>query len=194
MNRQLTFRQYRGIDLTLFAIILCVTESVLVMAANKWFADQLYTVSVSAAIVCIVLMRWGPYAAIHAVLAGLVYCLAAHGTGQQYLIYCVGNLFGLGGLILVKTVGDKGIRANSVLSVAYALAVQLLMQLGRGVMALLLGYGLDAAFRFLTTDALSTLFTVVIIWIARRLDGIFEDQKSYLFRVQAEKEEEKGGY
>ena len=29
---------------------------------------------------------------------------------------------------------------------------------------------------------------MVIVWIARRLDGIFEDQKKYLLRVQEEKE------
>ena len=194
MNRQLTFRQYRGIDLALFAVILCIIEAVLVTAARKWFADQLYTVSVAAAIVSIVMMRWGPFGAIHAVAAGIIYCLVSGGTAQQYLIYCVGNLFSLGGLLLIRKMGEKEIRENVVFSLLYALVVQMLMQLGRGAMAMLLGYGAGAALRFVTTDALSGVFTLVIIWIARRLDGIFEDQKTYLFRVQAEKAEEKGGY
>ena len=59
------------------------------------------------------------------------------------------------------------------------------------------GIALGTAFRsclgFFTTDALSLLFTGVIVWIARRLDGIFEDQKHYLLRVH-KKEEEKGGF
>ncbi len=32
------------------------------------------------------------------------------------------------------------------------------------------------------------LFTLVITWIVRRLDGVFEDQKHYLLRLQEERE------
>ena len=70
MRRQLSFSEYRGIDLTLFAVILCIAELLIVTAARFWYADQLYTVSVVAAVVAIVLMRWGPWAGIHAVLGG----------------------------------------------------------------------------------------------------------------------------
>ena len=38
------------------------------------------------------------------------------------------------------------------------------------------------------------LFTLVLIWIARRLDGIFEDQKHYLLRVHEQEQEERGGF
>ena len=68
MRRQLSFSEYRGIDLTLFAVILCIAELLIVTAARFWYADQLYTVSAVAAVVAIVLMRWGPWAGIHAVL------------------------------------------------------------------------------------------------------------------------------
>ena len=45
---------------------------------------------------------------------------------------------------------------------------------------------------FFTTDALSLLFTGVVVWTARRLDGIFEDQKHYLLRIHRT-EDGKGG-
>ena len=61
-------------------------------------------------------------------------------------------------------------------------------------LALVLGAQLKTCFDFFTTDALSGLFTMVIIWIAARLDGILEDQKTYLLRVNKEREEEKGGF
>ena len=41
---------------------------------------------------------------------------------------------------------------------------------------------------FFTTDSLSLLFTFVIIWIARKLDGVYEDQKHYLLRLHAREE------
>ena len=91
VNRHMTLKQYRNLDLFLFAVMLIISESLIVNAAIRWFPDQLYTVSVCAAIVSIVLMRWGPWAAVHAVLGGLVYCFWAGGTPKQYLIYMVGK-------------------------------------------------------------------------------------------------------
>ena len=41
---------------------------------------------------------------------------------------------------------------------------------------------------FFTTDSLSLLFTFVIIWIARKLDGVYEDQKHYLLRINTKEE------
>ena len=193
MNRQLTFQQYRAIDLGLFSLMLCVSEAIVATAARAWFPDQLYTVSVTGAMVAIVLMRWGAYAAIHAVLGGVIYCLASQGTPIQYLIYCAGNLFGLAALALLRVWGRERIRNSAVNSVAYALAVLLLMQAGRALVAWVTGAPLESCLGFFTTDALSLLFTGVVVWIARRLDGIFEDQKHYLLRIHAEGEE-KGGY
>ena len=72
MNRQITIQQYRAIDLSLFALMLAVSEAVIVTAATKWFPDQLYTVSVTASLVSIVMMRWNGFAAFHAILGGAV--------------------------------------------------------------------------------------------------------------------------
>lgn len=194
MNRHMTLKQYKRLDLFLFAVMLIISESVIVNAAIRWYPDQLYTVSVCAAIVSIVLMRWGWPAAIHAVLGGLVYCFWAGGSPKQFLIYGVGNLLSLLSLLLIRWLGKERIRENVLLTLFFALCTQLFMQLGRACISIVMGASFDAAFRFITTDALSGLFTMVIVWIASRLDGVFEDQISYLLRVQKENEEEKGGF
>ena len=193
MNRQISFQQYRRIDLILFAVILWITETLIVTAATHWFADQLYTVSVVGALTAIMLMRWGPYAAIHAVLGGLVFSLLSHGSAKQILIYCVGNLFSLAALLPLRRLGKEHVRSDSFLSVGFGLLTLLLMQLGRALMALLTGTTFLTCLGFFTTDALSLLFTAVIVWIARRLDGVFEDQKHYLLRIHKQ-EEDKGGF
>jgi hypothetical protein len=64
------------------------------------------------------------------------------------------------------------------------------MQLGRALTALALGNGLGVSLGFFTTGVITDLFTVVVVWISRRLDGIFEDQIHYLLRIQ--KEPQKG--
>jgi hypothetical protein len=183
MKRQLSFQEYRTIDLTLFAVILFIAEWMIVKAATWWFPDQLYTVSVVGAVTAIVLMRWGPWAAIHAVLGGLIFCLASHGSGRQYLVYCLGNLLSLLSLVPLRLLGGERIRLDGFLSVSFGIVTLLLMQLGRALVALLLGTDFQTCLGFFTTDALSLLFTGVIIWVARRLDGIFENQKHYLLRI-----------
>lgn len=192
MKRQLSFQQYRAIDLAMLAALLFITETLIVKAARWWFPDQLYTVSVVGALTAIVLMRWGPWAGIHALLGGAVFCLASRGSARQLIIYCVGNLFSLFMLLPLKALGGERIRLDPVLSVLFGLLTLLLMQLGRALTALALGTELQTCLGFFTTDALSLLFTGVIVWIARRLDGIFENQKHYLLRIH--KEEEKGGF
>ena len=193
MKRQLSFQEYRTIDLTLFAVILFIAEWMIVKAATWWFPDQLYTVSAVGAVTAIVLMRWGPWAAIHAALGGLVFCLASHGSGRQYIVYCAGNLLSMLALIPLKLLGGERIRLDGVLSVGFGLLTLLLMQLGRALVALILGTDFQTCLGFFTTDALSLLFTGLILWIARRLDGIFENQRHYLLRIH-NTEEEKGGF
>ena len=193
MNRQISFQQYRRIDLALFAVILWITETLIVTAATHWFADQLYTVSVVGALTAIVLMRWGPYAAIHAVLGGLIFSLLSHGSARQMLVYCAGNLFSLAALLPLKWLGKERVRGDGFLSVCFGLLTLLLMQLGRALVALAAGTAFADCLGFFTTDALSLLFTGVILWIARRLDGVFEDQKHYLLRIHKQ-EADKGGF
>ena len=192
MRRQFTFQQYRSIDLFMFAGMLILSEFLLVTAATRWYPDQLYTVSVTAALTAIVMVRWRAWGAIHAVLGGAVYCWVSHGTPMQFLIYCAGNLAALAALGILRIWGDEKIRSSAFNAVVYGLCVQLLMQLGRAAVALLLGTQPARCVGFITTDVLSGLFTAVILWIVRRLDGILEDQKHYLLRVN--REEEKGGF
>ena len=193
MKRQFSFQQYRAIDLAMFAALLCITETMIVKAATWWFPDQLYTVSVVGAVTAIVLMRWGPWAAIHAVLGGAVFCLASHGSAKQLLIYCAGNLFSLAMLLPLKYLGGERIRLDPFLSVMFGVCTLLLMQLGRTLVAFVMGTEFQTCLGFFTTDALSLLFTGLILWVARRLEGIFENQRHYLLRIH-NTEEEKGGF
>lgn len=193
MKRQFSFQQYRAIDLAMFAALLCITETMIVKAATWWFPDQLYTVSVVGAVTAIVLMRWGPWAAIHAVLGGAVFCLASRGSAKQLLIYCAGNLFSLLMLLPLRYLGGERIRLDGILSVLFGVCTLLLMQLGRALVAFVLGTEFQTCLGFFTTDALSLLFTGLILWVARRLDGIFENQRHYLLRIH-NTEEEKGGF
>ncbi len=189
MKNQLTFSQYRAIDLGLFALMFAVFEFIIVRVSTVGiFFDPAYTVSLAGAIVSIVYMRWGYWGGIHAALAGFLFALYYGGRPDQYAIYCIGNLFSLLAVPVLLKKGKEDVRTGRLSSLLFPLVVCLLMQLGRAAVSLVLGGSLGGATGFFTTDALSVAFTLVIVWIARRLDGIYEDQKHYLLRIQEEKE------
>jgi hypothetical protein len=191
MKERISFSQYRTIDLTILTLVQVCSQALVYYAAGKWFPNELYVISPLAAIVALVMMRWGGYAAISAVVGGLFYTALLGGGWQQYIIYGVGNLAALAALGVLKAFGKERVRNEAVLAVVFAITVQLLMQLGRAAAALLLGYEAGTCVGFITTDLLSAVFTAFVIWTARRIDGLFEDQKHYLLRTQDEREFER---
>ena len=194
VEKKRTVGQYRTIDLALFALIVFVGEYLVVTAAGRWFTDQLYVFSVVPVITAIVMMRWGPWAAIHAVLGGLALSWASGASPSQYAVYCLGNLLGLGALGMLRALGKERVRQDAFLTVVFGMACCLLMQLGHALLSLLFGGTAGGMIVFFTTDVITLLFTAVVIWIARRLDGVFEDQINYLLRISKEQEEEKENF
>jgi len=190
VERKRTVGEYRTIDLVLFALMAVVGET-LVANAARWFPDQLYIFSIVPVVTAIVMMRWGPWAAIHAVLGGAAFCWASGAQAPQYAVYCAGNLLGLGALAMLRVQGKARVRSSAMASVLFGLLTALLMQLGRAIVSLAFGGTAGEMIVFFTTDVITLLFTAVVIWIARRLDGVFEDQINYLLRVSKEEEEER---
>ncbi|MCR5760447.1 MAG: hypothetical protein K6F82_00355 [Sphaerochaetaceae bacterium] len=186
----MSFKQYRANDLLVLAVVMIVFETIVVKAAPR-FSSQPYSLSLIPAVTCIVYMRWGVWGCIHAVLGGLVSCIASGADASQYLIYAAGNLLSALSLVVLFKVGKEKIRSKVFWSLLYSFLVTLLMQLGRGLVAFFLGNPIEIVFKFVLTDSLSGVFALVIVWIVRRLDGVFEDQKAYLFRINREEEEER---
>ena len=57
MQKQITFRQYRTMDLFFFSLILVISEVMITLGATVWFPGEPYTVSLSCAVAAIV-MAW----------------------------------------------------------------------------------------------------------------------------------------
>lgn len=183
----MSFNQYRLIDLGIFAVILIIFESIASKAALS-FTSQPYSISIVSAITCIIFMRWGIWGCFHAALGGFVYCFVTGGAADQYIIYVIGNLFSVAALLLLKRIGPDRVREKVFLSLLLSALVSLLMQLGRGIVAVVFGASPNMIAGFVFTDSVSTLFAMVITGIVRKLDGVFEDQKSYLIRLNREEE------
>ena len=191
MNRQITLRQYRTMDLVMFTALLCICETLITLGATRWFPAEPWTLSLTPAVTAIVMVRWGGFAAVPAVLGAFVFCVASGATLLQFAIYCLGNLAAMALLPLVRGDGWQRLHDQVLLALVYGVLTALLMQMGRVLIALALGMDPALCGGFITTDTLSTLFAALIVWITRRLDGMLEEQKHYLTRVAEEQERER---
>ena len=187
---QITFQQYRSIDLAMFTFVLAVFEAITTIATTTWFAAQPVAISISLAIICVVMMRWGWRAVLPAVAGGFVFCVASGATMEQYLIYCIGNVFALLALGIIKIFDKETIRKSVPKLMLFVFVAYIGMALGRWTVSLAFGGDLTALLVYVTTDIISLLFAEVILLILRKTDGMIEDQKAYLLRVDRERREE----
>lgn len=183
----LSFKQYRAIDLGIMLFILAVIEALITYAATVWFPNEMYVLSPTVAIVCIVMMRWGGFAAVHAVGGGLALCIASGADLNQFVVYCVGNCFALLALILLMALGKEKVRTKPWLTMLFTVIAFCGAQIGRWLVGLFMGGAVGDIITFFTTDSLSLMFALVTVLISRNINGLFEDQLAYLKRTQAER-------
>ena len=198
-SRLISIQQYKATDLFLFALILIVFEVLNFFAVTKWFVGAaFFTFSLAIPICVVVMMRWGWISIIYAVCDGLFYCLMLCIQYNQS-----GNIFewfrwiqyGIGGAFIALTmvyfhfVGKERIRQSWWLSALSVVIAWISVMLGRSIMySACTGENfVGVLLSILSTDVLSMVIGVVVILVLRKLDGMFEDQKLYLARLDKEK-------
>ena len=185
----ITFKQYRNIDLFIFAVLLVMSEAVATLATNVWFNQQPVVISTTLIFICIVMMRWNGFAIIPALLGGLVYCIVTKAPAQEYAIYIAGNCMTLLSLLWFKIFNKEDIKNQPIKLVLFVASSFLLLWTGRWLISLMFGGGLASIIGYIGKDSISLLFAVVVMLLMRNADGMIEDQKAYLFRQQREREQ-----
>ncbi len=188
--KQITFKEYRNIDLTIFCVLTAIFETIAAFASNQWFVLQAMTVSITLALTCITFLRWGAYGLFPSLIGAFVYCASIGGSAQQYLIYCGGSLFVLAVYPLMKKITKEKIRQDFFFKLVFACSTYLALTMGRWICSLPFELSIGTFLTFLGTDVLSLLFAIVVLTIAKNIDGLIEDQKSYLLRLERERQEE----
>lgn len=187
---QLTFKQYRSIDVTIFCVITVIFEALASLASNQWFVLQAMSVSITLTITCITMFRWGIFSVAPALLGALSYCITSGANPKQYVIYCGGSILCILALPLLKKMGKEKARVDFFRRSLLAVIVYLLTTMGRWIISLIFEPSLDTFLPFITTDSLSLLFAIVVLTLAKNIDGLIEDQKTYLLRLDRERKEE----
>ncbi|MDE7167448.1 MAG: hypothetical protein K2O28_01205 [Clostridia bacterium] len=191
-----SYNQYKLVDILLFMVIMAALEAVNVFAIKKWFPDMLFAVSLMFTVSLIVLVRWNFLAAIFPVLHGVLYCafLSVFQTVgyEEYIIYSVGNSFLLLSWFLFKLIPKEKLFSKWYLTLIYPAVAFVLVLFGRTFAAMCFGTGfVEAIGSYFFTESLNIVFAIIALLILRRVDGMLEDQKTYLKRVARQKEEAK---
>ena len=186
---QITFKQYRTIDISILVALTIIFEGIATLASAKWFALQPVAISIGLAMICIVMMRWGIPAALAAFAGGFVFCTLSGATAQQFVIYCIGNIFALLGMVWFKVFGKEGIRKSLWLITLFVSTAYVGQIIGRSIVAVIFGDPIGVFVTFITTDIMSLVFAVLVIALFRKTDGMLEDQKAYLLRLDKQKKD-----
>ena len=190
MENRMTFSQYRRMDILIFTVLTAVFECIATLATAKWFWSQPVAISITLSLILIVMHRWGAYAAIVAAVGGITFCIASGAEIEHYLIYAIGNTFAITSLIYFKIFGKESVRKSFLKTLLFATTSYLSVVLGRWLVSLIFGAGFAELVAFLTTDLITLLFAVVILYGGRGVDGLIEDQKQYVIRVNKKEETE----
>ncbi len=186
----ITFSQYRTIDLIILSVLLVISEALATAASTYWFRGQPVAIVLTLTFICIFAMRWTWLSAIAAVLGALTFCTVSGAEAYQYAIYIVGNLFSLFALPVLKLSGKDEVRRRPARLILFTAISYFLMQLGRWLVSLIFEPTIRTLPVFLTTEALSLVFSFIILLVLSKQDGMLEDQKKYLFRLERERREE----
>lgn len=190
----ISIRQYRLTDLFLFAVILIAFELVIHYAYKRFGGGPLtFTFSPMAPIVLMVMMRWGWPSVFYALGDGLLYCLLNLKTtgfsNDWFAVYIIGNAFIMLLLLMTRFMGKEKIRKKWYFSALFLLAGWAAAAIGKTLVSTCFGYDFVSSLVGQLLDVMSLVVGLVIILIVRRLDGMFEDQKHYLLRLDEERKE-----
>lgn len=198
-SRFISIKQYKTTDLFIFALILGVAE-LLNFFAVSWFPNQLvYNFSLMIPIVLTIMMRWGWPSVFYAVASGLLVCVMRGGgaSGINYACYIIGNAFVALMLIPAYLIGRDKIRAKWWSSALFLIGGWLCVYFGRSLVWTIAfaispvagRYVWSGFVEFAVGDLFSLIIGTVLVLILRRLDGMFEDQVSYLKRMEKARQE-----
>ena len=186
-SKLISLRQYRLTDLFLFAVILVGFELIVHYAFIAFRGE--FTFSPMIPIVLLVMMRWGWPSVFYALVDGALYCLLNGYRAENYGVFIIGNACIMLMLLPFKFIGKEKIASKWGLSALTVVVSWLLVILGRATVAACFGVHFVSALVWQTFDFFSLIIGVVIILIMRKLDGMFEDQKHYLKRLDEERKE-----
>lgn len=195
----MSFRTYRAIDIAIFITVLAVGELLISYASNAWFKINSLGVSIVFPLLIIISMRWSGWVVIPAALGGALTCIFSQLSGGQSLsvnfviISEAGSLSVLLSVVWFYFVGKKRTADSWFLSLLFVTTMYIINCIAKSTATAIIEVQpfFGCVISYFTRESVTLLFAALVTLIVRRLDGVFEDQKAYLIRLEKQREAEK---
>lgn len=193
-SRLISIKQYRLGDLFMFTVIAVIAELVCYYS-QIWFSGAaFFTLNLMLPVITLVIVRWGWQGIVLAVAEGALYCAIRGSSWQAYIIYMVSNAAIAIELLVVWLIGAERLKKRWYWAFLVVLSGWVTVNFTRtciytafyGSFVTMLGYSFGQA----DGGLLALVMGELIILVCRRLDGLFENQKKYLLRLEKERKEE----
>ncbi len=192
-SKSITFKSYATIDLILFGAILAISEVCVFMAAQLFKGEAVYSLSFTVFISALIIVRWGWCGILYAVGGTLFHCLLANATPVQYLIWGVGTAFIAVGYLFMCIVKRRKVESNIFIACAYYAICWLAVNIGRAIVATCVGGNFFATLLAQSglgdNGALALVIGLILVFVMRKFDGMWEGQKDYLLRLERERQD-----
>ncbi|MDR1705772.1 MAG: hypothetical protein LBS19_13965 [Clostridiales bacterium] len=188
----MSLKRYRLLDCGILLLIMALLEG-LIAFGRGLYPGEAYMLSTVLPVTLIVIMRWGMWGLIHGIVGGVLYAFL-YGGGRGAAVYGLGNLgICLGAVFLLKT-GKEKVRGDVLFTIIYCVLGWLGTGLGKSISSMIAsGYGfMDMARLHLAVEAFNGAAAIIIVLIARKQNGVFEDQPAFLARTAEEEKRKKG--
>ncbi len=188
-NNRISYGQYKAADIVMFIIIMCLCETVNVLALKQWFSSPMFSISVMLLVSLVVMIRWGLIGVTLPMVDGLLYCALLGATVSQYVIYIIGNAFVALVWVILKVFSKEKVTSTWYFTLLYAIAGYAFLVLGRALVAICFGESfLSAMLSTLSGELLNFVFAVVGLLTLRKVESMLVDQKTYLLKVTEERD------
>ncbi len=190
--------KYRAIDLAILTFVACGLDAILLFFKSRLAGLTYFWLSCSMIVSLIAMIRWSWWGLIPTIVSAVFYMLfsyyamgklltvTADGTIlKSTVIYAVGTLFISIEMLYIHLLKKDRICRAGWLLVLYVVIGYLSIVLGRTVVALCFGDDfLISLVGYLQADSLNIIWTIIILFIANKQDGMLCDQKEYFLEVR----------
>lgn len=190
--------KYRAIDLSFLMFIACGLDAIMLFAKSKFPPMIYFWLSISMAVSLIAIIRWNWWGLIPAVFSACFYILfsnyamgvlltvSVEGTMAKSLTsYALGTLFIAVEMLYLRLVKKERVCSNGWLLILYAVIAFLAVALGRAVVSVFFGENFIISLAgYLQVDSLNLVWTIIILFITNKQDGMLFDQKEYFLEVR----------
>ncbi len=196
-SRLISINQYRLTDLFLFAVILLFFDLITYYAPQLFPGGAIYSFCLTVPITLLIMIRWGWQSVFFAVGDGVLLSLLNNPSSwQSYISYAAGNALMMVLLLAVKFIGKDKLIGRWYTAACFVIVGWALANFGVTCIQAMFGYNFGevaaANFGFGINGVLALAMGLVIVLVLRKLDGMMEDQKAYIKRVNGEQKRERG--